>query len=157
MNWLAEYFAQRTSPLALSLWAYPPLVLGPDGPVAQPPIALRYPGIQLSLIPAELVDRGNLHYELPAHYHAAHPFTKGAPGLIPSDHIPEFFKDISIFSPSRFNPNFLVSINGVFSFVPVFSSDGSPGFAGSSVDTAAETYFPSQMRLPWTFQGYISI
>jgi hypothetical protein len=45
----------------------------------------------------------------------------------------------------------------VFSFVPVFSSDGSPGFSGSSMGIAEERQPPSQMKLPWTFHGYISI
>jgi hypothetical protein len=64
---------------------------------------------------------------------------------------------VTIYAPARFNPDFLVTINGVFSFVPVFSSDGSPGFFGSSMDIAEESPPPSQMRLPWTFYGYISI
>ncbi|ANB77932.1 hypothetical protein AYM40_35750 (plasmid) [Paraburkholderia phytofirmans OLGA172] len=155
MNWLAEYFAQRTSPLTLSLWAHPPLVLGPDGPVAQPAYVLPYPGVQLALTPAHLVEAGNRRYELPAHYDAVQPLTMSAAGLPEGE--PQFFREVTIYAPSRFNPDFLVTINGVFSFVPVFSSDGSPGFFGLSMDIAEESQPPSQMRLPWTFHGYISI
>lgn len=157
MKWLAEYFAQRTSPLTLSLWAHPPLILGPDGPVAQPAYVLPYPGVSLVLTPAQVVEAGSLRYELPAHYDAVQPLTTSAAGFPAGEPSPQFFREVTIYAPSRFNPDFLVTINRVFSFVPVFSSDGSPGFFGSSIDIAEETQPPSQMRLPWTFHGYISI
>lgn len=157
MNWLAEYFAQRTSPLTLSLWAQPPLVLGPDGPVAQPAFVLPYPGVQLALTPAQVVETGHQRCELPAHYDAVQPLTTSAAGFPAGAPSVQFFREVTIYAPSRFNPDFLVTINGVFSFVPVFSSEGSPGFFGTSMDIAEETQTPSQMRLPWTFHGYISI
>ena len=157
MNWLAEYFAQRTSPLALSLWAHPPLVLGPDGPIAQPAYALPYPGVQLAFTPAQVVEQGNQRYELPAHYDAVLPATTSAAGRLPGEPFPQFFREVAIYAPSRFNPDFQITINGVFSFVPVFSSDGSPGFFGSCMDVGNETHVASQMRLPWTFHGYVSI
>lgn len=153
MNWLAEYFAQRTSPLTLSLWAQPPLVLGPDGPVAQPTYALPYPGVQLALTLAQVVEAGNQRYELPAHYDAVLPLTTA-----PADEaFTQFFREVTIYPPSRFSPDFLVTINRAFSFVPVFSADGSPGFYGASMDMSKESGLPSQMKLPWTFNGYISI
>ncbi|SDI35038.1 hypothetical protein [Paraburkholderia phenazinium] len=157
MNWLGEYFAQRTSPLTLSLWAHPPLVLGPDGPVAQPAFALPYPGVPLEFTPARTVEQGSQRYELPARYDAVPPLTTSTAGLPSGEASSQFFREVTIYAPSAFNPDFLITINRVFSFVPVFSSDGSPGFFGSSMDIAKETYLPSQMRLPWTFHGYISI
>ena len=157
MNWLAEYFAQRTSPLTISMWAHPPLVLGPEGPTAQPTHALRYPGIQLVFTGRETVERGGRCYEIPAHYDALKPLTQSGLEGLQSDEFPRFFRDISIYEPSRFNPDFLITVNEVFSFVPVFSADGSPGFSGACADPAEVTGLPSQMRLPWTFQGYISI
>lgn len=157
MNWLAEYFARRTSPLTLSLWAYPPLVLGPDGPIAQPAYVLPYPGVQLVFAPSYVVEAGNQRYELPAHYDAVQPLTTSPAAFPEAEPLPQFFREVTIYAPSRFNPDFLVTINGVFSFVPVFSSDGSPGFFGSSMDRGEESQPSSQMRLPWTFHGYISI
>lgn len=157
MNWLAEYFAQHTSQLTLSLWVQPPLVLGPDGPVAQPAHVLSYPGVQLALTPARVVEAGKQRYELPAHYDVVQPLTASAAGLRTGEPFPPFFREVTIYAPSRFNPDFLVTINGVFSFVPVFSKDGSPGFFGTSVDMTKEYQAPAQLNLPWTFHGYISI
>ena len=52
---------------------------------------------------------------------------------------------------------FLVSINDAFSFVPVFAEDGSPGFFGTAYGPPEATRSVSRLRLPWTFEGYISI
>lgn len=157
MNWLGEYFTQRASPLTISLWANPPLVLGPDGPAAQPTYALRNPGVQLVFTAAEAVEHGDRRFEIPAHYDALKPLSTSTFGHLPDEESCGFFKSISIYAPSRFNPHFLVTINEAFSFVPVFASDGSPGFLGVCADTSDDTRLPSQMKLPWTFQGYISI
>ncbi len=155
MNWLAEYFTQRTSPLNLSLWAYPPLTLGPDGPAAEAPYALPYPGVTLAHTAAAQVKRGDLTEMLPARYDLAQPLT--GTGLIRDERSARFFRDITIYAPSRFNPNLLIVINDTLSFVPVFSSEGAPGFHGCCVESGAAPVPASHMRLPWTFQGYISI
>jgi hypothetical protein len=157
MNWLSEYFAQRTSPISVSLWAHPPLVLGPDGPIAQPVYYLPYPGATLVFTPAETVKRGELTYDLPARYDTVRPLTTYASGLASSSNAPQFFREISIFAPSRFNPDCLITVNGSYSFVPVFSSDGAPGFSGTCIGPSADSAAPARMDLPWTFQGYVSI
>jgi hypothetical protein len=157
MNWLAEYFSQRTNPLNLALWAHPPLALGPDGPVARTAYHLPHEGVQLVYVPAAVIKQGDRQYELPAHYDAVQPLTTFASGLAPGEVVPQFFTDISIYPPSRFNPDFLIRINDSLAFAPIFSADGSPGFAGSSIDSEETAVFPSQLKLPWTFQGYISI
>lgn len=55
MNWLTDYFAQRTPELCLSLAAWPPLRLGPEGPVPQSLRCLPYPGATL-VLPARGTD-----------------------------------------------------------------------------------------------------
>jgi hypothetical protein len=70
---------------------------------------------------------------------------------------PEFFRTITIFAPSRYNRDCVVVVNDTFSFVPVFSTDGAPGFFGSCVEQPGDLASPQQMRLPWCFQGYVSI
>jgi len=155
MNWLAEFFAQRTSPLSLSLWAYPPLLVGPDGPVAAPLHASGYPGIALTFTAPEVVSVGKFRYELPAHYEAE-PIAS-TQGALLSAESQRFFRNVSIYAPSRFNPDFLVTVNDVYSFVPAFSSDGSPGFSGTCAGPLDEPYHASQLKLPWTFHGFITI
>ncbi|GLU32503.1 hypothetical protein WKR88_17630 [Trinickia caryophylli] len=157
MNWLAEYFAQRAGPLTLSLWARPPLAIGPDGPAAQPAYALRYPGATLRLTPAAVVEHDGRRYLLPAHYDTAAALITDVEGPVPRAPAPSFFTRISIYAPSMFNPDFLVTVNDVFSFVPVFSDDGSPGFSGTAIDRSHEAAGRPQLALPWSFEGYISI
>ncbi|MDR6203922.1 hypothetical protein [Paraburkholderia graminis] len=157
MNWLAEYFVQQTKSLTLSLWAYPPLALGPDGPVARAAHCLPYPGAQLVFTPGEVIKRGDLCYELPARYDMVKPSTTGLSEIVRSEPASPFFREITIFAPSCLNRDGLVTVNGAFSFVPIFSSDGAPGFLGTST---AYTELPAsspQMGLPWLFQGYVSI
>jgi hypothetical protein len=157
MNWLAEYFAQRTSPLTLALWAYPPLLVGPEGPVAPPAYALCYPGVQLTFTPPESVAHGKFRFELPAHYDTAEPLSAATPDPLLDEPSLKFFKNVSIYAPSRFNPDFLVTINDVYSFVPAFSSDGSPGFSGSCTGPFDEPTHASRLKLPWIFQGFLTI
>ncbi|SAL17680.1 hypothetical protein AWB68_00518 [Caballeronia choica] len=157
MNWLTEYFAQRTSPLNLALWAHPPLALGPDGPIARPAYHLSHTGVQLVYVPALVVKQGDRQYELPAHYDAVEPVKTFAFGAAPDEYVSQFFTDVSIYPPSRFNSDFLIRINDTLAFTPIFSAEGSPGFAGSSIDSKETATSPSQLKLPWTFQGYISI
>jgi hypothetical protein len=157
MNWLAEYFAQRTGPLTLGLWAYPPLLVGPEGPVAAPAYVLRYPSAQLTFTPSEVITHGKFDYELPAHYDTTEPLITASSGTALDEQSLRFFKKVSIYAPSRFNPDFLVTINDVYSFVPAFSSDGSPGFSGCCEGPLDEPHHPSQLKLPWMFQGFITI
>lgn len=157
MNWLAEYFSQKTASLCLSMWAYPPLILGPEGPSVQPAHALSYPGATLVFTPAERIQRGELDYELPARFDLSS--SSGTRAFDPGRPSPgsSFFRSVTIFAPSRFNRDFLITVNDTFAFVPVFSSDGAPGFSGSCMESAHSSPVSAQMRLPWTFQGYISI
>ena len=157
MNWLGEYFAQRAGPLTLGLWAFPPLLVGPEGPVAAPVYVLRYPDVQLAYTAPEVITQGNSRYELPAHYDTAEPLVTSAPSAHLDQQSPQFFKKVSIYAPSQFNPDFLVTINDAYSFVPAFSSDGSPGFSGSCNGPLDEPHHASQLKLPWTFQGFITI
>ncbi|WP_232445524.1 hypothetical protein [Burkholderia ubonensis] len=157
MNWLSEYFAQRTRSLFLSMWAYPPLVLGPDGPVAPPAYCLPYPGVRLVLTPGDKVRRGELTEDLPARYDAAGLLTAGAGGPGERGDATAFFRTITIYAPSAFNPDFLVTINGIYMFVPVFSRDGAPGFSGTCRAQEKDLDAAERMELPWTFQGYLSI
>lgn len=157
MNWLTEYFAQRTSPLTLSLWAYPPLVVGPEGPAAPPVHVLRFPGVPLAFTAAQTVTCGSSSYDLPAHYDTVGSLVTSTADAVLDAESRQFFHSVSIYAPSRFNPDFLVTINGAYSFVPAFSSDGSPGFSGSCAGPLSEPHHPSQLQLPWMFQGFISI
>jgi hypothetical protein len=157
MNWLAEYFAQRTGPLTLGLWAFPPLRVGPEGPTAPPAYVLSYPGVQLTFTPPEVITHGKFRYELPAHYDSEEPLIASASDALLDDQSRQFFRKVSIYAPSGFNPDFLVTINDAYSFVPAFSSDGSPGFSGSCMSPLDEPQHPSQLKLPWTFQGFITI
>ncbi|KVE91942.1 hypothetical protein WJ01_25930 [Burkholderia vietnamiensis] len=154
MNWLAEYFAQRTSPLALSMWAHPPLALGPDGPVCREPYRLPYPGVELVYTPGETVARDGKLYTLPARYDAR--------GLLAvrstaRDDAASFFHEVTIFAPSPFNADFVMTVNGEFSFVPTFWQDGSPGFSGICAPTASGRATGERSGPPWLFQGYLSI
>ncbi|AOI61548.1 MULTISPECIES: hypothetical protein [Burkholderia cepacia complex] len=154
MNWLSEYFAQRTSPLSLSLWAHPPLALGPDGPICREPYRLPYPGVELVFTPAEAVERGGKTYTLPARYDSR--------GLLAArstahDEAASFFREVTIFAPSQFNRDFVVTVNGEFSFVPTFWQDGSPGFSGVCVPAGSGRTTGERAGPPWLFQGYLSI
>jgi hypothetical protein len=157
MNWLAEYFSHRTPVLNISMWAFPPPLLGPEGPVAQKPYCLPYPGIELAFSPGEDTLRGTRSYEVPARYD----MRESDPAKIREmarrleDHA--FFRSIEIFAPSLYSRDFLIRVNDTFAFVPVFSTDGAPGFFGSCVEPASDLAASQQMRLPWCFHGYISI
>jgi hypothetical protein len=156
MNWLAEYFSQKTASLCLSMWAYPPLILGPEGPAVQRVHALPYPGATLVFTPAERVERSGLAYELPARFDLSRGSAARATDFDRPLPASQFFRSVTIFAPSRYNRDFLITVNDEFAFVPVFSSDGAPGFSGVCTE-AGDSSIPAQMRLPWTFQGYISI
>lgn len=157
MNWLAQYFEQRTSRLTLSLWAYPPLVIGPDGPMSRPVVELAYPGAELAFSPGVVIQQGGRTYALPSHFDWV-----GEPDASPraqsrDDGHAALFSRVSIFSPSTFNPDFLVTVNEALSFVPTFAEDGSPVFFGVAYGATGEPAKRSEMRLPWIFRGYISI
>lgn len=111
----------------------------------------------LVYVPALVVKQGDRQYELPAHYDAVEPVKTFAFGAAPDEYVSQFFTDVSIYPPSRFNSDFLIRINDTLAFTPIFSAEGSPGFAGSSIDSKETATSPSQLKLPWTFQGYISI
>lgn len=157
MNWLAEYFSQKTASLCMSMWAYPPLILGPEGPAVQPVHALPYPGATLVFTPGERLQRGELDYELPARYDMQRGGTTGALGFDRPLGATQFFRSLTIYAPSRSSRDFLITVNDEFAFVPVFSSDGAPGFSGTCMQSGGESGAHAQMPLPWTFQGYISI
>jgi hypothetical protein len=157
MNWLAEYFSRRTPVLNISMWAYPPLLLGPEGPAAQKPHCAPYPGIELVFSPGDEVQRGTLTYDLPARYEMREPASLHARERAHGADGAGFFRSITIFAPSRYNQDFLINVNGIFSFVPVFSADGAPGFFGSCIEHPGDSTSSPQMRLPWCFQGYVSI
>ncbi len=157
MNWLAEYFSRRTPVLNISMWAYPPLLLGPDGPAAQKPYCLPYPGVELAFSPGEDVRRGTRSDEIPARYEMHAPEALPTPETAPNAEGREFFRSIEIFAPSRYNRDFLIRVNDAFAFVPVFSADGAPGFLGSCVAPSGDWGSPQHMHLPWCFAGYISI
>jgi hypothetical protein len=157
MDWLAEYFSGKTPVLNISLWAYPPLLLGPEGPAVQKPHCLPYPGTELVFSPGEDLRRGAFMYEIPAHYELREPVTSHTGDGAPGAGDPRFFRSITIFAPSRYNREFVVKVNDAFSFVPVFSADGAPGFFGSCVEQAGASALSPHMRLPWCFQGYITI
>ncbi|WP_116136569.1 hypothetical protein [Trinickia diaoshuihuensis] len=157
MNWLAEYFAQRATPLTLSLSAHPPLAIGPDGPVTQPLYALPYPGAELVFSPGETLEHGDHRFQVPARYETRGTLATHAVGSPLNAPCPPFFNRVAIYAPSPFNPEFLVSVNDVFSFVPVFAKDGSPGFFGTAFELPEAAGAASRLRLPWTFEGYISI
>lgn len=157
MNWLAQYFEQRTSCLTLSLWAYPPLVIGPVGPMSRPVVELRYPGAELAFSPGAVIQQGGRTYALPSHFDWI-----GEPDASPralqgeDGHAPRFGR-VSIFAPSTFNPDFLVTVNEALSFVPTFAEDGSPVFFGVAYASMGEPAKRSEVRLPWILRGYISI
>lgn len=158
MNWLAEYFSQRASTMKLSLLAQPPFAIGPDGPIPQPVFALPYPGIDLVFTPGAIVEHEDRRYALPPHYDScAQLETSIVEGhhFRPSD--TTFFNRIAIYAPSAFNPDFLVTINDAFAFVPVFAADGSPAFVGLAKPFASAEGTGAKPSLPWTFQGYLSI
>lgn len=157
MNWLAEYFSRRTPVLNISMWAYPPLLLGPEGPVAQQPHCLPYPGVELAFRPGEEVRRGSRSDEIPARYDMRELETSRRREMAQGADDQVFFQSIEIFAPSRYNCDFLIRVNEEFAFVPIFSGDGAPGFFGSCVEQSCDSPSSPQMRLPWFFRGYISI
>ncbi|HTR05945.1 MAG TPA: hypothetical protein VMJ11_04650 [Paraburkholderia sp.] len=157
MKWLADYFAQRTPTLCISLAAWPPLRLGPEGPVVRAPRCLPYPGATLVFRPAAQLTHGEQSVELPPCYEMRAPTPAQVAEWSRKDVGAAFFESVKIFAPSRFNPDFLVTINDSLSFVPVFSADGAPGFAGSCMARAPAGSDNSPMALPWSFQGYITI
>ena len=154
-NWLTEYFAQGTKTLNLSLWVYPPAVMGPDGPIVQPAaLCAPYPGIELAFSPAGEARQGDRLCELPARYDSKGPLNQSAP---PMEDKSNFFRQVSIFAPSHLNRDAVIVVNNAFSFTPLFASDGTPGFVGHSVPDSDDYLRPGQMRLPWTFAGYVSV
>ncbi|WP_321915663.1 MULTISPECIES: hypothetical protein [unclassified Paraburkholderia] len=157
MNWLTDYFAQRTPELCLSLAAWPPLRLGPEGPIPQSPRCLPYPGATLVFRPAERISHGGRTIELPACYEMRSPTSSQATEWARNADGAAFFESVKIIAPSCYNPDFLVTINDSLSFVPVFSADGAPGFFGSCMACAPATTEILHMELPWCFQGYITI
>lgn len=157
MNWLAEYFSRRTPVLNISMWAYPPLRLGPEGPVAQKPHCLPYPGVELVFSPSEEVRSGALTFEIPARYELRQSAFSRAGETAPGADGPGFFRTVTIFAPSRYVRDFLITVNDTFSFEPVFSADGAPGFFGTCMAHPDDATSPPPMRLPWCFEGYISI
>lgn len=157
MNWLADYFSQRTSELCLSLAAWPPLRLGPEGPITQPPRCLPYPGATLVFRPAGQISHGEQTLALPAYYEMRSATLAHATESPRDAEGAAFFEAVKIFVPSCYNPDFLVTINGSLSFVPVFSADGAPRFFGSCMARAPAMTGILDMELPWSFQGYITI
>ncbi|WP_321924685.1 hypothetical protein [Paraburkholderia guartelaensis] len=157
MNWLADYFAQHTPELCLSLAAWPPLRLGPEGPIPQLPRCLPYPGATLIFRPASRITRGEQTIELPAYYEMRIPTSSQTTGWARNADGADFFESVRIFAPSCYNPDFLITINDSLSFVPVFSADGAPGFYGSSIAHTPATSDVLHMALPWSFQGYVTI
>ncbi|TDV03067.1 hypothetical protein [Paraburkholderia caballeronis] len=158
MDWLAEFFRQKTATINLSLWAYPPLALGPDGPVAPQGYCLPYPGVPLAYVPASTVERDGATWTLPAHYRTSGPLVTHIAG--PGDNgggAPALFRTVAIYAPSPLNEHALVRINDTFAFVPLFSADGAPGFTGTSFGETGLDALPPSMKLPWTFDGYVTI
>lgn len=157
MNWLAQYFEQRTSRLTLSLWAYPPLVIGPDGPVSRPVVELSYPGAELAFSPGAVIQQGGRTYALPSHFDWIGEHDASPRALLGEDGHAARLGRVSIFAPSSFNPDFLVTVNEALSFVPTFAEDGSPVFFGVAYASTGESARRAEMRLPWIVRGYISI
>jgi hypothetical protein len=157
MNWLADYFSQRTPELCLSLAAWPPLRLGPEGPIPQSPRCLPYPGATLVFRPGTQITRGEQTVELPAYYEMRSPTTSQATEWTRRSDGAAFFESVRIVAPSCFNPDFLVTINDTLSFVPVFSADGAPGFSGSCMASVPAASDVLHMELPWFFHGYVTI
>ncbi|MEM5365833.1 hypothetical protein V4C53_07275 [Paraburkholderia azotifigens] len=156
MNWLTEYFAQETRTLNLSLWAYPPAVMGPDGPIVQSAaLYAPYPGIELTFSPAGKVRHGDRTYELPARYDSTGAM-KATATAAPKDDA-NFFREVSIFAPSHLNGEAVIVINHAFSFAPQFAADGTPGFVGLATPDSDDYFRTGQMKLPWMFAGYLSI
>ncbi|SEK10923.1 hypothetical protein [Paraburkholderia diazotrophica] len=155
MNWLSECFAQETKTLNLSLWVYPPAVLGPDGPVAQPALCAPYPGIELVFSPGGVVHHGDRIYELPARYDSVGPV--GNQSLQTMADGSGFFREVTIYAPSPLNREAVIVVNKAFSFTPLFAADGAPGFVGQSTPGSDEYLRTGEIRLPWLFSGYVSI
>ncbi|WP_250520381.1 hypothetical protein [Caballeronia sp. NCTM1] len=157
MNWLSEYFLQKTSPLTLYLWAYPPLSFGPEGPLAPASWHLSHAGLSLTYVAGGKVEAGGKEYALPARYEGTQ-----QPGSLSGASTDEtgrpLIRLISIIAPSSFNSDFTVRIDDAFAFTPVFATDGSPGFVGTCMAKGdRESEGGSGMKLPWFFQGYLSI
>ena len=70
---------------------------------------------------------------------------------------PALFRTVEIYAPSPLNEHALVRINDTFAFVPLFSADGAPGFTGTSFGETGLDALPPSMKLPWTFDGYVTI
>ncbi|MBP0593444.1 hypothetical protein J8I87_27865 [Paraburkholderia sp. LEh10] len=156
MNWLTEYFAQGTRKLNLSLWAYPPAVIGPDGPIVQSAaLCAPYPGIELVFTPAGQARYGDRTYDLPARYDSTG--SMGESSAAEAQDNSSFFRDVSIFAPSHLNGEAVIVINHAFSFTPLFAADGTPGFVGQSMPDSDDYFRAGQMKLPWMFAGYVSI
>ena len=106
--------------------------------------------------PAAQISHGEQTIELPSCYEMRAPTPTQATEWARNADGAAFFESVKIFAPSCYNPDFLVTINDSLSFVPVFSADGAPGFFGSCIARGAAAV-DSQMALPWSFQGYITI
>lgn len=159
MNWLAEYFAKKTATINVSLWAWPPLGIGPDGPVAARVCCLPYPGVELAFAAETTVERQGVPWTLPASWRSTQPLVTlgvGAEGRVTTE---PFFRSVAIYAPSLLNDDFVVCVNDTFTFVPRFASDGSPAFSGTCLarQASALASAPEPLALPWTFHGYLTI
>ncbi|MBC8722935.1 hypothetical protein F6X37_15385 [Paraburkholderia sp. 31.1] len=56
----------------------------------------------------------------------------------------QFFRSMTIFAPSRYNRDFLITVNDEFAFVPGFSSDGAPGFSGTCFGSGGVSASPAR-------------
>lgn len=156
MNWLNEYFLQKTSPLTLYLWAYPPLTIRPEGPHAPPALHLPHAGLPLHYIPGGRVEAADREFELPARY-AGTPKPGALGGASIDDSGRPLISHVSVIAPSSFNPDFTIRIDDAFTFTPIFAADGGPGFVGSCLANGEERTESSSLKLPWLFQGYLTI
>jgi hypothetical protein len=104
--------------------------------------------------PGETVERDGNIYTLPARYDARGLFAARSTAR---DDTASFFHEVTIFAPSPFNSDFVMTVNGEFSFVPTFWQDGSPGFSGICAPTASGRATGERSGPPWLFQGYLSI
>ncbi|KAK45624.1 hypothetical protein BG58_16715 [Caballeronia jiangsuensis] len=157
MNWLNEYFLQKTSPLTFYLWAYPPLSFGPEGPLAPASWRLSHAGLSLTYVAGGKVEAGGREYTFPARYEGTQQ-PCSLSGASTDETGRPLIRQVSIIAPSSFNPDFTVRIDDAFTFSPVFAPDGGPGFVGTCMAKEdQERVGGSGMTLPWLFQGYLSI